>query len=151
MEHSLQTSWLDIQYFLALGLFTSWGAISFILEMFSIIDGPSRGRDFHHDRKTTVPRVGGVGLVVSFAAVSLAIYFFQPMSQSGANTLGIIVLSSLAMFALGFWDDLRPLRARWKLIMQIVIAAAVYFSGIRIEILKNPITEIDFTLGIFSF
>ncbi|MCE0497060.1 MAG: undecaprenyl/decaprenyl-phosphate alpha-N-acetylglucosaminyl 1-phosphate transferase [Methylacidiphilales bacterium] len=56
------------------------------------------------------------------------------------------------MFALGFWDDLRSLRAQWKLIAQIAIAAAVYFSDIRIEIIKNPVTETDLALGVvFSF
>lgn len=151
MELHPQTSWLDIPLILVLGLFTCWGTISLTLQLFCIADGVGRGKDFHHDRKAPVPRVGGMGLVASFAVVSLAIYFLQGLSSSGANTLGVVALSSLAMFALGFWDDLRPLRAHWKLIIQIAIASVVYFSGIKIEILKNPFTEIDFTLGVFSF
>src|SRR5208283_656075 len=94
-------SWLDIPVFLALGLCVCWGTISFILfHWFGDRAGAQGGRDFHHANQTPVLRLGGVGLVLSFVVVALAIHFLQSLSLAGETTLGIIVLSSLAMFAL---------------------------------------------------
>ncbi len=151
MELPAHTAWLEIPSFFALGLFVCWGSTSLILKWFRLRNEARCGRDFHHTHKTPVPRLGGGGMVASFVVVSLAIYLFHGLPPSSTKTLGVIVLSSLAMFGLGLWDDLRPLRAFWKLVAQVAIASAVYFGDVRIEILKNPVTEIDFALGIFGF
>lgn len=143
--------WLEVLLFLGLGFCISWGIISFILGWSWLRGGASSGRDFHHPHKTPVPRLGGVGLIASFAVVSCTIYLFHALSPSDANTLGVIALGSVGMFALGLWDDLRPVRARWKLLVQIIIATAVYFGDIRIEVLKDPVTETVLPLGAFGY
>jgi len=42
-----------------------------------------------------------------------------------------VLMSSLAMFALGFWDDLKPLGQSEKLVGQILIAVAVCAFGLE--------------------
>ena len=143
--------WLKILFCLALGFFTSLVLIPFILQLAEHRGGANRGRDFHHSRTSPVVRLGGVALAVAFAVVALAIPYFNSLSAATTNTLSVIVFGSLAMFALGFWDDLRPLGARVKFIVQIVIAGSVYFGGIKIEVLNNPFTDTDFSLGLFGF
>jgi UDP-GlcNAc:undecaprenyl-phosphate GlcNAc-1-phosphate transferase len=145
-------NYLLLGSFLVLGFVCSWGIISFILyRWFDVRDQALSGRDFHHANQIPVPRLGGLGLISAFVVIYLALFFSHGLSSPDLKTLGVIFLTSVAMFVLGFWDDFRPLRAQWKLGIQIAVAAAVYFGDIRIEILKNPVTEIDFALGFFSF
>lgn len=138
--------------FLALGLMVSWGITAFILyRWFDVRDRALSGRDFHHANQQPIPRLGGVGLISAFFVIALGACFVPEVAAYDLPTLGIVVLSSLAMFALGLWDDICPIGAKWKLILQIAIAVAVYLGDIRIEILKNPVTDTDFALGVSSF
>src|SRR5205085_9015617 len=50
-----------------------------------------------------------------------------------------------------FWDDIKPLGAKAKLLGQVTIAAGVYLAGIQIDFFKNPLTNTDLSLGAFSF
>jgi UDP-GlcNAc:undecaprenyl-phosphate GlcNAc-1-phosphate transferase len=50
----------------------------------------------------------------------------------------ILVISSLAIFGLGLWDDLKPLGARKKLAGQVLIALLVCGFGIGISRFKLP-------------
>src|SRR5262249_36561786 len=59
----------------------------------------------------------------------------------------VMVLTSLLMFGLGFWDDLRPLGARRKLLGQILIASIVCCFGIGIQSFKIPFTGTVIDLG----
>jgi len=58
-----------------------------------------------------------------------------------------VVITSLAMFMLGFWDDLKPLGAKRKLLGQVLIAAAVCAFGIGIQRFKIPFTTTIIELG----
>src|SRR5512133_643075 len=100
-----------------------------------------RGREFHHTNKRSVPRFGGLGLALAFLTVELFLTLYLPEERANLPTRKVVVLSSLAMFALGFCDDLVALGAKRKLIGQILIAVWVYVSGIGIETFKIPFTE----------
>src|ERR1700734_2759810 len=113
MELLTHTEWLKPIFCLALGFFTCLGLIPLILQWAEYHGGTNHGRDFHHAHSPSVVRLGGDALAVAFAAVALAIPRFGSLSAAGMNTLGVIVFSSLAMFSLGFWDDLRPLGSRF--------------------------------------
>src|SRR5579863_7580981 len=77
-----------------------------------------RQRDWHHTHLGRVPRLGGAVLAISFIAIEIYIALFYPELRAATPGRGIIVAASLAMFALGFWDDVRPLGAAWKLLGQ---------------------------------
>jgi len=144
-------AWLQILTCLSLGFFICWALIRIILKQVEKGVGGSRKKDFHHTHKAAIPRLGGVALVSAFVAVTLAICFCTPISLAGIGVLAVIVGSSLAMFGLGLYDDLRGLGAKWKLMFQIAIASAAYLGNIRIELLKNPFTEGDIHLGIVGY
>jgi UDP-GlcNAc:undecaprenyl-phosphate/decaprenyl-phosphate GlcNAc-1-phosphate transferase len=135
---------------LVVGFLISWGSIPLIRRIVSRRNGPNRTGDFHHGPKTEVPRLGGVALVAAFIVVGTIILAFVPEGLMNTRTCGIIMISSLAMFGLGFWDDLRPLGARVKLVCQILIAAGVYFAGIQIEVFKNPFNNAEYQLGLIG-
>jgi UDP-GlcNAc:undecaprenyl-phosphate GlcNAc-1-phosphate transferase len=106
-----------------------------------------RGQDFHHTHQKPIPRVGGLALVAAFIGVEILIAAVWPEERAKAPERSAVLASSLAMFALGFWDDLKPLGARWKLFGQILIAAAVCVGGIGIQQLKIPFTSTTIGLG----
>jgi UDP-GlcNAc:undecaprenyl-phosphate GlcNAc-1-phosphate transferase len=104
-------------------------------------------RHFHHANETPVLRLGGIAFAVAFVAVAIAacvLLRFEPLRNQANLTL---FLGALAMFAVGLWDDVRPLGARKKLCLQILIAGAVYFCGIQIQTFKNPLTGVASSLG----
>ena len=105
------------------------------------------GRMFHHAHGAPVPRFGGLALAVSLVAVGLVSYVLFPGGAPLFRSRLIILSGSLAMFGLGFWDDLRPLGAKKKLAGQLLIAVAIYAAGSRIALVKNPLTGIEYHLG----
>ncbi len=106
-----------------------------------------RARDLHHGNETPVPRFGGLALAVAFAIVELFITGFYPEQRHKIPGRFGMIAASLAMFALGFWDDLRPLGAKRKLLGQIAIALGVCFFGVGIEKFKIPFSGMVIDLG----
>jgi UDP-GlcNAc:undecaprenyl-phosphate GlcNAc-1-phosphate transferase len=104
--------------------------------------GPSnlfqRGQDLHHTHEGAIPRLGGLALVVAFIGVEILIAALWPEERERMPERSAVLISSLAMFALGFWDDLKPLGAKRKLLGQILIAVAVCAFGIGIQRFKIP-------------
>jgi UDP-GlcNAc:undecaprenyl-phosphate GlcNAc-1-phosphate transferase len=108
---------------------------------------PTGGTSFHHTHKAPISRLGGVALATAFALISVLILIWFPVEDDRARTRLVIVFSSLAMFGLGLWDDLRPLGARKKLIGQVLISAAVCYFGVQIEKFQNPFNGQVYDLG----
>src|SRR6266699_734785 len=105
-----------------------------------------RGADLHHAHTTPVPRLGGIALVVAFLGIELVICILHPDSENVRERI-VVLASSLAMFGLGLWDDIRPLGAKKKLLGQILIATVVCSLGIGIQTFKIPFTEKIINLG----
>ena len=102
---------------------------------------PSQPRnDLHHVHSGRVSRFGGLALAGAFIVVELFVAAFFPEHHGRVPARLTVVLSSLAMFALGFWDDLKPLGAKRKLAGQVLIALTVYYAGIGIESFRLPLT-----------
>jgi UDP-GlcNAc:undecaprenyl-phosphate GlcNAc-1-phosphate transferase len=148
-SHITINNWSQILACFGLGLCICWALIGIILRRAEF--GLAGQRDFHHSHKEPIPRLGGLAMISAFIVVALAIAFFTPVPASGENALRVIVLSSLAMFVLGFWDDLRPLGAKIKFLAQIAIASSVYLCNIRIELFREPFTGTDLPLGAFGY
>ena len=108
------------------------------------------GAQFHHSHKTEASRLGGLAFAGTFIVLSIAalsLYHFDKVQGIMAR---VIFCSSSAMFLLGFWDDVRPLGARKKLIGQIAIALCAWYGGIRVEMLKNPFNASIYHLGVYG-
>jgi len=106
-----------------------------------------RRTDWHHTHSRPVPRLGGAVLVVAFIIVEAYIAIFHSELRAETPARNVLLSGSLAMFALGFWDDLRPLRAGWKLLGQILIAATVSYCGVAIEVWTLPLAGTPIHLG----
>jgi len=102
---------------------------------------------FHHSHKSETSRLGGLAIAGAFVALSIAAQLLYPFDEAQGRMARVIFCSALAMFLLGFWDDIRPLGARKKLFGQIAIAVCAWWGGIQIETLKNPFSENIYQLG----
>ena len=106
-----------------------------------------RRRDLHHTHQQPVPRLGGLALALAFVGAEIFIAVACPEQRAKTPNRLVVLLSSLAMFGLGFWDDLKPLGAKRKLAGQIVISLAVCAFGIGIQKFKIPFTPTIIDLG----
>ena len=133
-----------------LSLVLSSGSILLMLRLFRERKLAERITEAHHTHQTTIPRLGGVGLVIAFAAGTL-VYLAGDFPQEYKEECLKILVSGVAMFCLGMWDDLRPIGAKKKLAGQMLIASAAYFSGISIHLATVPFTHQSLDLGLWAW
>jgi UDP-GlcNAc:undecaprenyl-phosphate GlcNAc-1-phosphate transferase len=108
--------------------------------------GAGSVRMFHQTHSVAVPRFGGLALAASLVAVVVAALLIK---HDWSISISEVLISGavLAMFALGFWDDCRPLGARRKLTGQVLISTLAYMAGCQISSFKNPVSGEAFELG----
>lgn len=88
-----------------------------------------------------IPRLGG--LVVwggSLLGITLAWLFSPQVSlllSPLAHKLTGFALGGTAILLVGVVDDIRGLRARWKLLAQVAVAGFIYWWGLRVEVVTN--------------
>lgn len=92
------------------------------------IDVPKDNRRMH---KKPVPRLGGLAIFLGFI-VSMLLFAHVDHEMQG------ILLGAVIIVVLGVVDDMSPLRASFKFIVQIVAALVAVFHGVVIETLSNP-------------
>lgn len=131
----------------ALGLACCWLLIPFLLRAAPRWGVATPATEFHHTHSAPVPRLGGVALVAAFVLVAAGAAMLCPSGPTPPSVRWTVVLGSLGMFGLGFWDDVRKLGAKTKLLGQIALALAVYWGGVQIQWLKNPFTNAAYALG----
>jgi UDP-GlcNAc:undecaprenyl-phosphate GlcNAc-1-phosphate transferase len=138
---------LTATLFVGVGFLVSWLTIPFIIR-WSARRGKN-DREFHHTHKSPVPRFGGAAIALAFLAISVVAAYLYPDPHRSEIRLTII-FTSMAMFVLGFVDDLHSLGARRKLVGQVLISAAAFYFGIQISSFKNPLTQTVYDLGMFA-
>ncbi len=110
----------------------------------NLVDVPNE-RKIHHGQ---ISRLGGVGiwLSVMLTFLFLVLLSYYPKGQG----LSAIITGSSLMFLMGLVDDVYCLNAKFKLFIQLAIAAIVMLLGIRIEFFYNPFGP-DIQLGLLSY
>ena len=134
----------------ALGLALSVAAVALILRLAKRRALGERAPEFHHTHEIPIPRIGGAGLALAFLVVS-AFFLAGDFPEEDKENCKKILAAALAMFALGFWDDLKPIGARYKLAGQIVVASAAFSMGIGIYNLTLPFTDTPLELGLWAW
>jgi UDP-GlcNAc:undecaprenyl-phosphate GlcNAc-1-phosphate transferase len=132
------------------GFVVAWVIIRLVLARSIWIGSLAGSRQFHQTHTNPIPRLGGVALATALVTVGALVSIGFENDDTGPSYRRVLLLGSLAMFGLGFLDDLRPVRARFKLAGQILIAATVHYGGLSIEAFRNPFTDTVHELGWWS-
>ena len=92
------------------------------------IDVPKDSRRMHDH---PIPRMGGLAIFLGFV---LSVVLFADVTLQVRG----ILLGSLLVVIVGVVDDIVPLPAWFKFVLQIAAALIAVFHGVRIEIIANP-------------
>ncbi len=86
-----------------------------------------------------IPRLGGIAIFLGFciAVATIELLTPGPLFPRTGPFMGLLVGGGL-IFLLGIVDDLKPLPAKFKFLVQIGAAAVAVYLGVRIEVLSNP-------------
>lgn len=120
------------------GMAVTLAIIPLILRMCSRSPLLQRAADLHHGSTTAIPRLGGLALVAAYVLLLCLPTGVIPQGVLESRPGILVLLAPLAMFAVGFYDDLKPLGAKKKLLLQIFIASATCGLGIGLEKFKIP-------------
>jgi len=107
--------------------------ISRLAKWYRLLDIPDP-RKVH---EVPVPRLGGIAFMISTFALVLAVFFFfndvgQSFRQSSTQFIALLAGAAF-MFAVGLYDDLRPLRGYIKLLCLISASLLICASGATIS------------------
>lgn len=138
-----------ILFFLLLGCFSSWIVIHGLLAI-GFAQGNTAQPQHHHTHTGVIPRIGGVGIVTGFAASYLLTYFYLDFKDNQSLIHYMVFLGAALAFLMGFVDDMRPLGAKLKLLVQIAIGLLSWKCGLSIERFAIPFTGLQFELGIIG-
>ncbi len=92
------------------------------------IDVPKDNRRMH---KTPIPRMGGLAIFFGFI---ISILIFGEIDQQ----LKGILLGSVIIVVMGIIDDITPLPAKLKFVVQIIAALIPVYYGVQITCISNP-------------
>ncbi|MCH8556273.1 MAG: hypothetical protein LAT84_00565 [Balneolia bacterium] len=104
--------------------------------------GATDSPDERKVHKKVMPRIGGLAVFVSMAlSIPLSIVLFPELLEElllNLNKTALLAFSFTAIFALGFWDDMKNLSPEIKFGIQFAIAAVIYFAGFKISMITHP-------------
>lgn len=92
------------------------------------VDVPKDNRRMHH---VPIPRLGGLAIFLGFI---VSILLFAEMTDQFRS----ILLGSVIIVVLGVVDDITPLPAKFKFLIQIAAALIPALNGVVIHVLSNP-------------
>ncbi len=103
-----------------------------LAKLVGAIDVPEDDRRVH---TVPIPRLGGLAIFLGFVAGLL--YY----TDLDSKMFGIMTGAAI-MVVLGFFDDIKPLPAKFKFFVQIVAAMIAIHSGVKINGVTNPLSFI---------
>ncbi len=116
---------------LAVAFLISFAATPMVISLahkINAIDVPKDARRVH---KKPTPLIGGLAIFLGFIVSVLCFAVID--RETGGVLLGCVII-----VAVGMIDDVTDMKAIVKLLCQIIAAAVVVYSGVRIEHFANP-------------
>lgn len=104
------------------------------------LDIPKDNRRMH---KVPVPLIGGLAIYLAFVITVIAFIPLTrtPLSDEHKQIIGLLLGGSFITIS-GFIDDIKPMKARTKLIFQIAAAVILVCFGVSIKFVTNPFDRI---------
>jgi UDP-GlcNAc:undecaprenyl-phosphate GlcNAc-1-phosphate transferase len=85
----------------------------------------SKPRSPRHIHLHPVPRLGGVGVFVSFIVMTAIAGILKPEWLPAIAFMKLLIPATV-MFGVGLWDDLRPVSPKVKLLFQVICGGALF-------------------------
>jgi len=116
-----------------------------------VVDRPDPFRKIH---KRDIPRLGGVSIYLAFAVPVVLLLLFRvslvsDLLRERASAVAALLGGGAIALGIGLVDDVRGLRARWKLLLQCVPALVATAGGFGIHRVSMPFGE-PLSLGAFA-
>lgn len=108
--------------------FASTPLVKILAHKVGAIDVPKDSRRMH---KVPIPRMGGLAIFLGFLFSVLLFIDITPQLQG-------ILIGAVVIVVLGIVDDIVPLPALLKFVVQIAAALIVVYHGTRITMFSNP-------------
>ena len=90
-----------------------------------------------------IPRIGGLAIFVAMALATgvgaVGIGLLDRLAAAPAGPLTAAAVGVAMIFGVGLYDDFVPLRARTKLVLQVIAATIVAASGMRVDSIAIPL------------
>lgn len=112
-----------------------------IAKKIGAIDVPKDDRRVH---KVPIPRLGGLAIYV---ASMIAMTMFLPFDK----TIAAIMIGGTIIVLTGIVDDVKPMPAKLKLVLQILAAFILIMGDVKIEFITNPFDKGDGLLYLKGF
>lgn len=98
--------------------------------------------DPRKSHRAPVAYLGGLGMFLALAGgIVLVSAFFPDVAVLRGRMLGLVLAGALVIFIVGFWDDVRPIPAAVKLLLQIGVGTMMWALGLRLEALSIFVEE----------
>ncbi len=111
------------------------------------------GGGSRHVHTTAIPRLGGVAICLALFLPIIGLLFVESgvaaSFQAHVPKVVGLCLGGMVMCAVGVVDDVRGVRALYKLYAQVAVGALAFFCGFRIEAVALP-WGAEFSMGIFA-
>ncbi|MFA5423176.1 MAG: MraY family glycosyltransferase [Phycisphaerae bacterium] len=112
------------------------------------------GHNIRKVHKKSIPRIGGAAIFLSTIALITAVIFINNTIGKAFEEVRMQMFALLGtgvfIFFVGLFDDVRGLRARYKLAAQVAAALVVALAGVRITTIDIP-GIFSLNLGLLSF
>lgn len=99
-----------------------------------LVDDPKVRFHPAHTHKGVIPRAGGLAL---FIGITIAMLIFLPLN---VHTVGIMI-GALILMVVGLIDDKKDVNPYVRLVINVLVAILVVFSGNVIPFITNPFTS----------
>lgn len=128
---------LHIAFGLSLTAFSA-GLTYIMTRYIQIMDIPNQRS--MHTRPT--PKSGGIAIVVTFLAGSLAIFFIATVARVNSAYFWTFIIGGIALALVSFYDDIRQKSFFAKLAAQVVCALGVSLAGLVLGVVNVPLIGI---------
>jgi len=113
--------------------------VRWVADRWDIVALPDGYRKRHSGR---IPLLGGVAIYLAFLGPFVGLLFHlnaisRLFSSHFAHFFALGIAATIIL-ALGIRDDIKGVRARWKLLFQTAAALTMFFAGYRISAVSNP-------------
>ena len=129
MSHLTQLNWSFLEIFYLIIIFLVGFLVTFKILPFLIKFMKKKdyiGYDIHKNAQPKVAESGGIVLVIGFTVASIFLMIFFP--ELFNETL-IFLLTVISAGAIGFIDDRKKLKSRYKITLSIFCGSAIFFAN----------------------